>query len=104
MKGERDKVARFGGEELAIIMSGSGVNEAVELAERIRRALAAQPFVFAQGAEGSEEKVLVPITVSLGVAVLNEHVETAQALVEAADQAFCAGERGFPHALWLLDG
>jgi diguanylate cyclase (GGDEF)-like protein/PAS domain S-box-containing protein len=93
MKGERDKVARFGGEELAIIMSGSGVNEAVELAERIRRALAAQPFVFAQGAEGSEEKVLVPITVSLGVAVLNEHVETAQALVEAADQALYEAKR-----------
>jgi diguanylate cyclase (GGDEF)-like protein/PAS domain S-box-containing protein len=93
MKRQGDKVARFGGEEMAIIMPGANIETAVELAERMRRALAAQPFEFAQGPEGSEEKVLVPITVSLGVAVLNKHVESAQTLVEAADQALYEAKR-----------
>lgn len=82
-----DKVARYGGEELAVILPDMGIESAVQLAELLRRSLAVQPFEFTQTVEGVDNTVLVPITISLGVAVLSQHTNTVEGLIDAADQA-----------------
>jgi diguanylate cyclase (GGDEF)-like protein len=69
-----DVAARYGGEELAVVLPGTGLSDAVEVAERIRAAVAGAP---------TEHR---PVTVSAGVAATaGDH--SAEVLVEAADRA-----------------
>src|SRR5204862_7787309 len=55
-----DMAARYGGEELALIMPTTPRTAAAAVAEKIRRAVSAKPMIF-----GSTS---VPVTVSIGVA------------------------------------
>lgn len=84
-----DVLARFGGEEFAVLLIQMGQEEALEIAERIRAAVAARPL---QVGDGAEETV----TVSIGCAVLAGQPDTAPAatvedashdLLNLADQA-----------------
>ncbi len=88
-----DKVARYGGEELAIILPSSAVEAGVEIAEYVRHTISAQPFEFAQLVDDTEHPVMVPITISAGVAVLSEQINSVQLLIEAADQALYEAKR-----------
>ncbi|HEY4239669.1 MAG TPA: GGDEF domain-containing protein [Kofleriaceae bacterium] len=75
-----DVVARFGGEELAIILRATGIDQAMQLGERLRRIIevAATPY---------QTKEL-RATVSVGVASYPETAaENPDQLVEAADAA-----------------
>lgn len=74
-----DVCARFGGEEIAILLPQTTLGGAVELADRLRKAVAAKPFL----ALGEE----VSVTVSCGVACYPEGVITKEALFAAADRA-----------------
>jgi two-component system, cell cycle response regulator len=56
-----DTAARFGGDELAIILPEASAEEAGKLGERIRKAIAARPFVLTPAVKRS-------LTVSVGVA------------------------------------
>jgi diguanylate cyclase (GGDEF)-like protein len=67
-----DTPARYGGEEFAVILPGCGPDEAIDIAERLRRAVSAAPAV-------------VPITASAGVATYPSHAGDADTLVRAAD-------------------
>src|SRR5450432_2638742 len=72
-----DVVARFGGEEFAIILRAIGIDPAVQMAERLRRLVEAS----SAGAGGYKA------TVSIGVAGLpSSLVKTPDQLVEAADR------------------
>jgi len=51
---EQDIVARYGGEEFSVILPETGKKEAVDLAERIRRCLQAQPFSHKDTQPGGE--------------------------------------------------
>ena len=73
-----DVVARFGGEEFAIILRAIGIDPAVQMAERLRR------LVELTSAGTGAYKA----TVSIGVAGLpSSVVKTPEQLVEAADRA-----------------
>lgn len=85
---DHDVFARYGGEEFAILLADVDTTEAVDLAERCRRIIAAEPF------ETSVEPLSV--TISLGVA---ERSATAAAqqpadLIEAADTRLYAAKDG----------
>ncbi len=83
-KREIDTVARVAGEQFALIAPDTDRDNAVALAERLRRQLREE---FA----GEH----TPLTISFGVAVYPEHGETAAALLHAADQAlYGAKQRG----------
>src|SRR5215472_3134926 len=66
-----DFVGRYGGEEFAVVLTDVDVSEASQTAERLRMAVAAQPFYW----ENEETYTVVPIevTVSIGVAVYQLH-------------------------------
>lgn len=75
-----DSVARFGGEELVIVLPELSAAEALETAERLRTRTRQQPVMLDCGHE-------VPITISIGVAVYPDHGQTAAELCASADRA-----------------
>lgn len=74
-----DVCARFGGEEIALLLPQTALPGAAELADRLRQAIGDKPVVWA----GNEIKV----TVSCGVACYPDGVLTKEALFAAADRA-----------------
>ena len=83
-----DLVARIGGEEFGVILPGLDVANAYQVADRVRSAIAAQPFSAGRGPEGK----LVAVTVSMGVADARVG-SRAHALMDAADRALYAAKQ-----------
>lgn len=74
-----DTVARYGGEEFAVIVPGCDGAAALAAAERLRHRVEQAPTV-------------VPVTVSVGVALAPEHADTPEVLIKAADDALLAAK------------
>ena len=77
-----DRPARYGGEEMAVLLPETPLADAVEVAERIRRAIEAIPLDTR------------PVTASIGVAT-TEGGCSAELLIEAADRALYAAKEGW---------
>jgi diguanylate cyclase (GGDEF)-like protein len=75
-----DVCARYGGEELAILLPQTTIPGAVELADRLRKAVEAKPIVAEEGQE-------IRVTISCGVACYPEGALTKDALFASADRA-----------------
>ena len=84
-----DKATRYGGEELCVILPETGADEALALAERLRRALEGHVFRVVRG-DGSPASLQV--TASIGVASLGPDADSAERLVRAADRALYAAK------------
>lgn len=83
-----DKVCRYGGEEITVILPEIDADGATVIAERLRSAVESHSFKL----EGGQD---ISITVSIGVATVPEHADSARELVGVADQAlYTAKERG----------
>jgi len=76
---EIDLVGRYGGEEFSVALPDTGITEALQVAERIRKAAFERTFV-------AYDEV-TPVTLSIGVGAYPEDGEKAMALIEAADAA-----------------
>jgi len=74
-----DQLGRFGGEEFTAVLPGAGPGEARDIAERLRRAVAADPVMLGG--------IAVEVSVSVGVAVLGHHGYDLTDLLTAADHA-----------------
>lgn len=83
-------LARYGGEEFAAILPETEEGDAFTVAERIRQAVAAQPFSYT-GMEG--ERVEIAVTISVGVASLSDEVYSDETLIKAADDALYEAKR-----------
>jgi len=77
---ETDMVARFGGDEFALILPDTGTEGAVSVGERLRDRIAAFSFLEGDG-------LSIRLTVSVGVATLPDVAASAEGLVQAADKA-----------------
>jgi len=75
-----DIAARFGGEEFVLVLPGLEKCQAWEVAERIRRDVAAQRLETDDGGVFS-------VTISLGLAAFPADATTVQGLFKAADEA-----------------
>lgn len=75
---DTDIVARYGGEEFAIILPEIDLKGAKLFAEKARQLVAKQHFVF--------DKTHIPVTVSVGVAMLQPQHREAGDLVRTADE------------------
>jgi diguanylate cyclase (GGDEF)-like protein len=84
-----DHLARYGGEEYAVILPGTHLQAAREVGDRLRRAVTDHPF-YIEGAldeDGRTHSYTIPLTVSIGAAAFPEHAQAPRELIAAADQA-----------------
>jgi diguanylate cyclase (GGDEF)-like protein len=80
-----DVVARYGGEELLILMRGETIQGALMAAERVRTAIAGSPVTVAEHS--------IAVTVSIGCAALTTaHDRNAAALIAQADDRLYAAK------------
>jgi diguanylate cyclase (GGDEF)-like protein len=83
---ETDIVARYGGEEMALILPETDGWGAHAIAERIRKAVAATPH--------PTDQCALRITVSAGLSTWPGSADTAEALLDAADKALYRAKQG----------
>lgn len=79
-----DVLARIGGEEFAVLMADTDIEQAKQFADRVREAV--ESSVFAPGAEPQR------ITVSVGLAALSKTRREPTELMRAADRALYAAK------------
>jgi two-component system, cell cycle response regulator len=82
-----DLVGRLGGEEFVVVMPETSLSGAVVVAERLRTAVADEPFVL------QEDGTRLPVTVSIGIAVTGTDDDTQESLLKRADDALYAAKR-----------
>jgi diguanylate cyclase (GGDEF)-like protein len=91
-----DLCARFGGEELAILLPQTTAAGAFELADRLRRRIAGRPI--------RHNDAEIVITASFGVASYPDVVRSRDALFQAADAALYSAKREGRNCVRLADG
>jgi diguanylate cyclase (GGDEF)-like protein len=80
-----DYAFRYGGDEFIILLGGSNAANSEKVAERIRKAVEAHSFEI----DGHKFN----LTISIGLSSFPEHSQTAQGLIQLADQAMYYGKR-----------
>ncbi len=83
-----DLVARLGGEEFVVVMPETNLAAAAVAAERLRHAVAAEPFLL------RDSGIALPVTISIGVAATEHGGETVDTLLKRADEALYAAKNG----------
>ncbi|WLE95953.1 MAG: diguanylate cyclase [Candidatus Electrothrix communis] len=82
-----DYAARYGGEEFTVVLPKTPLNQAVDMAERMRTSISRQDIA-------SENGDRMNVTVSIGAACLTEHMQSPQHLILDADTALYAAKKG----------
>jgi diguanylate cyclase (GGDEF)-like protein len=82
-----DLAARFGGEEFVIVLPETPPARALQVAERVRRAVEEEPFECGHGVG------IVHVTISIGAAAFPTDAADAESLLEAADEAVYTAKR-----------
>jgi diguanylate cyclase (GGDEF)-like protein/PAS domain S-box-containing protein len=85
---QSDIVARYGGEEFSAILINTGREEALEIAERVRRNVAETRFPN-ENAQPNKD-----LTVSVGVATFSSSISTLTDLIREADHALYRAKKG----------
>ncbi len=82
-----DLCARYGGEEFTVILAGADREQALQHADRIRRAVASHAFA------GGPTQPLGRVSISVGIATFPDDGETLEAIFERADAALYVAKR-----------
>lgn len=81
-----DIIGRFGGEEFVVLLPETPLNDAIHVAEDIRRAVEEEPFKLKSGEE-------IKLTISIGITTYQETIKSIDQLIEVADQALYEAKR-----------
>jgi diguanylate cyclase (GGDEF)-like protein len=96
-----DLIGRFNGDEFVILLPSTGGDEARRISERLRDHIAGEPIAIESG---SQAGYVFRLTVSIGVAVLNQSRQALAELIGAADSALVqAKSNGWNKVCVLLD-
>jgi diguanylate cyclase (GGDEF)-like protein/PAS domain S-box-containing protein len=87
-----DLPARYGGEEFVVLLPESGEESAMGLARRVMQRVA------------TEDWDNEPLTISVGMAAMNESLESGFQLVELADEALYAAKRAGKNRVMVYSG
>jgi two-component system cell cycle response regulator len=91
---DSDTVARYGGDEFVVLLVETNSEEAMFVAERMRKAVEAEHLVESMGLD-------VRLTISIGIAAFPEHATTKQNLLNLADQAMYRGKESTRNVVYL---
>jgi diguanylate cyclase (GGDEF)-like protein len=93
VRGDMDLLARYGGDEFAVVLPETPVGEAVLVAERVRRRIDERLFRMPDSRE------VLRATVSIGLATYPDDAVEKRNLVEKADAALYRAKRGGKNAV-----
>jgi diguanylate cyclase (GGDEF)-like protein len=94
-----DKLFRFGGDEFCIVLPETEWHGALEVAERVRDAIASKPFLVKE----LGDPVGSPMTASMGIASYPLHARTQGELVQLADRAMQQVKNGTKNSIGVTD-
>lgn len=97
---DTDIIARYGGEEIAVLALQTPVSDAGDLAERLRKAVETSIMV---PADENEKRPAIKITVSIGVTGFDEQVTDHHVLIERADKALYKAKHGGRNRVIVYD-
>ena len=82
-----DLACRFGGEEFVVVMPETDMAVGTIVAERLRKAIAGDPFTIEKGTRKIE------VTISIGLATLDAATGSVSDVLKRADQALYRAKR-----------
>ncbi|MFA6149196.1 MAG: GGDEF domain-containing protein [bacterium] len=91
---DSDTVVRYGGDEFVVLLVETNAEEAMIVAERMRKMIEAEPFIKDAG-------LGIRLTISIGIAAFPEHATTKQTLLNLADQAMYRGKESTRNVVYL---
>jgi diguanylate cyclase (GGDEF)-like protein len=91
-----DVIGRYGGDEFVAVLPETGLSAACQVAERLRKSIAERVLDTKAGR--------VTVTVSLGVAVLDDEHLTAETLLDCADKALYVAKKNGRNRAWSQFG
>jgi diguanylate cyclase (GGDEF)-like protein len=94
-----DKLFRFGGDEFCIVLPETEWHGALEVAERVRVAIAGKPFL----ADHLGDRGGVKMTASFGIASFPLHARTKAELLERADWAMQRIKSGVKNSIAIAE-
>src|SRR5947199_51038 len=83
-----DLVGRLGGEEFVVVMPETSLGGATIVADRLRQAVADEPFVLAEHGQK------LAVTISVGLAITGQGEDTLEALLKRVDDGLYAANNG----------
>jgi diguanylate cyclase (GGDEF)-like protein len=94
---DTDCVVRYGGDEFVIILPETGIDEAVQVADRIRAKIEQHHFT-------GGRRLKVPLTASFGIAVFPQHALSPQQLIDCADTAMYGAKAADKNCIRVIAG
>jgi len=82
---DQDTVVRYGGDEFTIVLRGTNLVAAGQIAERMRAVLGRHVFL-------SREELNITITLCIGISAYPVHARSAEELIFLADRAMYKGK------------
>jgi diguanylate cyclase (GGDEF)-like protein len=93
-----DVASRYGGEEFSILLPQTSLEEAGVIADRIRRKINSTAF------EHGKSQPLGAVTVSIGLSAFSPSLDSAEAIVRAADRALYHAKRHGKNRAYAYQG
>ena len=94
---DTDCVVRYGGDEFVVILPETGIDEAVQVADRIRTKIEQHRFT-------GGRRLKISLTASFGIAVFPQHALSPQQLIACADTAMYEAKAADKNCVRVITG